>query len=223
MIKLVAFDWNGTILSDTIACLAGDDAALVSLGYKPISLKKFRETFDVPLVNFYKRIGVDPNIPKDKYKLSETLFHKVYEARVVKARTRAGARNLLAWLKKNKVPAIIFSNHVKERIEEQLQRLKISDYIATVLANDHTHEVLYKRWKGEKLKDYLKANNIKPHEVLVVGDTTEEIEIARELGGISIAITQGYQSTPRLKAAKPDYLLGDLRQIEKIIAGENLL
>lgn len=221
MIKLVAFDWNGTILSDTVACLAGDDAALVSLGYKPISLQKFRETFEVPLVNYYKKIGVDPNIPKDKYELSETVFHQVYEARAAKARTRAGARSLLTWLRKNKVPAVIFSNHIKKRIEEQLLRLKIKNYFDTVIANDQTHEVLFNRWKGEKLKDYLKEHNVKPNEVLVVGDTVEEIEIAQELGGISVALTHGYNSTGRLKAAKPDHLLGDLRQIERIIVEGN--
>jgi len=79
----------------------------------------------------------------------------------------------------------------------------------------------FKRSKGDKLKDYLKTNNVKPSEILVVGDTVEEIEIARELGAISVAITNGYNSTKRLKSKKPDYLLNDLRKIEGIITNIN--
>lgn len=217
MIRLVAFDWNGTILSDTIACMVADDAALVCLGYKPIGLKKFQETFEIPLLKFYEKVGVDTNVPKDKYKESETIFHKVYEERAAKSRTRAGVRDLLEWLKEHKVKCIIFSNHLPESIQRHLKRLKIAHYFETIIANTHEHEVLFKRAKGEKLKAYLSEKGVNPKQVLIVGDTTEEIEIARELGGISVALTDGYNSTPRLKAAKPDYLLRDLRQIEGII------
>lgn len=217
MIKLVAFDWNGTILSDTIACLKGDDAALIALGYKPISLKKFRDCFEIPLLNFYKNIGVDPNIPKDKYEKSEAEFHRVYEAYAAKSRTRAGVRDLLKFLKNHNIPCVIFSNHLPPSINRHLQRLKIANYFETVLANSHESEILYKREKGERLQSYLKTKGVNPKEVLIVGDTAEEIEIARQLGGISVALTHGYYTTSRLKAAKPDYLFGDLRQIEGII------
>lgn len=224
MIKLVAFDWNGTLLADTVACMIGDDAALISLGYKPIGIKKFRETFEVPLLNFYAKIGVDTkNIPKDKFKKSEDAFHKNYEKRAACARTRAGTRSLLDWLQKRNIPSVIFSNHIRDRIMEQLARLKIENYFQEVIANTNNHEIIFNRGKGERLKEYLKEKSIEPSEILIVGDTTEEIEIARELGGISIAIAHGYQSTPRLKAAKPDYLINSLQQIEKIIAEKNLL
>jgi len=221
MIKLVAFDWNGTILSDTVACLVGDDAALISLGYKPISMRKFRETFEIPLVKFYSKIGVDMNIPKKRFEASEEAFHKTYEARAAKARTRAGARDLFKWLKKNNVPAIIFSNHIAERITDHLKRLKIEHYFDTLIGNTRTNELILKKSKGEKLKAYLDSKKINHKDVLIIGDTVEEIEIAYELGAISVALTHGYNTTSRLKAAKPDYLLGDLRQIERIIAESN--
>ncbi len=221
MIKLVGFDWNGTILSDTVACLVADDAALIALGYKPISLKKFRETFEIPLVNFYNKIGVDPKIPKAKFEKSETIFHQTYEARAANSRTRAGSRDLLKWLKARKIPSVIFSNHIDYQIVKHLKRLKIENYFDTVLGNAKTSEVLFKRSKGDKLKDYLSSRRIKPNEILIVGDTVEEIEIARELGAISVAITNGYNSTKRLKSNKPDYLLNDLRKIEGIITNIN--
>ena len=44
MKKLIVFDWNGVLLSDTVACLDADNYMLKQLGAKPISLKRFRET-----------------------------------------------------------------------------------------------------------------------------------------------------------------------------------
>ncbi|MBI2599078.1 HAD family hydrolase, partial [Candidatus Curtissbacteria bacterium] len=63
-------------------------------------------------------------------------------------------------------------------------------------------------------------NKLKSSEVLVIGDTTEEVEIAKSLGCISVAITDGNVSTARLKAAKPNYLINNLKEIIPII--ENL-
>lgn len=216
MIKLVAFDWNGTILSDTQACQIADNAALELLGQKPISLKKFQELFEVPIINFYKNLGIKVDGP-NFFAVSENKFHEIYEANAAKARTRAGARDLLKWLQRHKVPAIIISNHIHDRIVEHLVRLKIDKYFDEVIANGKIGVALKSRTKGDKLKAYMKAHKIEPGETILVGDTTEEVEIAQELGAISVALTDGYNSTKRLKAAKPDYLLGDLRQIEGII------
>ena len=73
------------------------------------------------------------------------------------------------------------------------------------------------RSKKDKLKAFIKAHNFLPTETLIIGDTIEEIEIGKELGIITIAITQGNTSTPRLKTAKPDYLISDLKQVIDII------
>lgn len=218
MIKLVAFDWNGTILADTVACLKADDAALIALGHKPVSLKKFQETFEIPVLKFYERVGIDIDQPLENFERTEKIFHQVYDKYSARTRTRAGARSLLKWLKSRKIESVIFSNHIENHIFKHLKRLKIEKYFDKVIANSRMGDALIKKEKGEKLKIYLANRGIDPKEILIVGDTIEEIEIARELGGISVALTDGYNSTARLKAAKPDYLLNDLRQIEGIIS-----
>ena len=90
VIKLVAFDWNGTILADTQACHEADNASLKLMGAKPISLRKFQETFEVPIINFYEKIGVDPKIAIKHYEKTESVFHLLYEKRAINCRTRAG-------------------------------------------------------------------------------------------------------------------------------------
>lgn len=220
MIKLVAFDWNGTLFADTISCLEGDNAVLATLGIKPLTIKQFRDKFDVPIVNFYKNAGVEPKKALANYMQNEALFHSVYEKRAEKSRSRAHTGELLTWLKEHKIDSIIISNHTVQGIGKHLKRLRIEAYFRDVLANDSIGLIFKNRSKKEKLQAYLAQNGIKPKDILIVGDATEEIEIARAIGTKVIAITNGFYSTPRLRKAKPDYLIHDLKEVIGII--ENL-
>ncbi len=62
MIKLVVFDWNGTIISDTNASVAGVGAVFSKLGLGKMTLKRHQETFDVPVVKFYEANGLKPEL-----------------------------------------------------------------------------------------------------------------------------------------------------------------
>lgn len=221
MIKLIAFDWNGTIFSDTQAALESVNEVLKFLNLKPVSLKSYQNHFDVPVTKTYLGLGIPEKDLKDRDKEIVHTFHSNYEIRASGVRTRAYAKRLLEWLYKNKVQSIIFSNHIDEPIKKQLKRLGIEKYFTTVLANSKLDSSLKGRNKQEKLREYIQNNNLLPKEVLIIGDTVEEIEIGKELNVITVAITHGFCSTPRLKAVNPDYLINNLREVVRITKGIN--
>jgi len=217
MIKLVAFDWNGTLIADTVAIYESDNEVVKFLGLKPVSLKIFRNFFDVPVKNYYLALGAkDEQLIKNDSQISN-LFHSYYQNRETNIRSRAHAIDLVSYLAKQKIDSIIISNHLKDRIEYQLDRLKLKKYFKTILATPTISTALKKRSKDKMFKDYLIESKLKPDEVLVVGDTVEEIHIARGLGIKVATITHGNCSTHRLKAAKPDYLISNLEEVTGII------
>ncbi len=69
------------------------------------------------------------------------------------------------------------------------------------------------RAKQNRLENFLKKHNLQAKEVLIVGDTIEEIEIGKKLGVLTAAITHGNCSATRLKKAEPDYLINTLREV----------
>lgn len=217
MIKLVAFDWNGTILSDTRACHEAVNEVLKFVNLKPVSLESYRQHFDVPVTRTYKGLGISEDDLRNNAVDLVNVFHTNYEKRASKIRTRAFAKELLRWLSRNKIKSIIFSNHVNEPIKKQLKRLKIEKYFFDVLANSEMSSSYNGRNKQEKLRDFVQNNNFLPDEVLIVGDSIEEIEIGKRLGAKTIALTQGFCSTKRLKKAGPDYLINSLEEIVEII------
>ncbi|MBN2067089.1 MAG: HAD family hydrolase [Candidatus Diapherotrites archaeon] len=219
MIKLVVFDWNGTILSDTIACVLADNKVLSKLGLGKLTVKKYQETFDVPVLKFFEANGLKPELFWKNIDLIYETFHSNYEEKAKNCRTRAGTRELLEWLQKNKIKAVILSNHTVENIEEHLKRLKINEFFQKVLANDSKKTALQNKKKW--LQNFLRETHFKKSEVLVVGDGPEEIEIAKKLGAKSVALSQGAFSTKRLRKARPDFLVHNLKEVSRIIRGLN--
>ncbi|MBI2019265.1 HAD family hydrolase [Candidatus Daviesbacteria bacterium] len=217
MIKLVAFDWNGTVFSDTYAVLDSVNQLLKSLELKRITLAKFQKYFDVPVEKAYFEFGISKEVlRKQKYFITHN-FHINYEPRAAKVRTRAFARFLLRWLVDNNVKSIIFSNHLDEPIRKQLKRLKIDKYFSAVLANLNEETVFESRAKEKRLKRYIKDNHLSGNQIIVIGDTVEEVEIGKTVGAVTLGLTHGFCSIARLKAARPDYLISSLKEVINII------
>lgn len=221
MIKLVAFDWNGTLIADTQTVVDCTNIQLKVFGNKKIDIKIYRRTFEIPVNKFFENIGLDPKIIKEKYSKSGDIFHREYETRVQKLRTRSGTKKLLSWLHNQKIKSVIVSNHATHRIKEQTGRLRITGLLDAILANDNTHDSYTIKGKEKRLIEYLQKRRVKNNEVLIIGDTDEEIIIGRDMGSKTVGITNGHSTTKRLRAAKPDYLINNLEEVIGIIKNLN--
>lgn len=220
MIKIIVFDFNGVLIADTRACMATDNHVLKTFGGKPVSLKIYQDTIIIPSVDFYSKHGCDKGkLLKNSRKWGK-VFHTYYESRVAKCRSRKGALELLKWLKSRSITSIILSNHTVEGIRLQLKRLKMADYIVQVIANTQQNNSMKGRNKTEKFKQLIKDKNYKKEEVLIIGDSPEEIEMGKSLHITTVAITGGYYATHRLKQSQPDYLINSLSGLKDIVIGK---
>ncbi len=217
MIKLVAFDWNGTLLADTQTVVDSTNVELKTLFKKSTTLKEYRENFVIPVVEYFKGLGIDPLLLEKHHEESAQIFSREYESRVNRCRTRFGAKELLHRLKSQKIKSVIFSNHTAERITEQTDRLKITNYFGGILGNSHIGDAYTIKGKERRLIEYIAKNKINPSQILIVGDTDEEIIIGRDMGAKTAAITGGHSTTKRLRAQKPDFLINSLTEIMGII------
>lgn len=217
MIRSVTFDWNGTLFADTRACMDADNHVLKTFGGNPVDLKTFRNTIIIPANEFYSQHGCDRAELEASYERVGKTFHGFYEPRAAKCRTRRGTRQVLNWLEQNSIGALILSNHTLEGIGIQLERLNMTDYFSDVLANSEKESSLKERNKQGKLHRYLQENNYEPKDMMIIGDSPEEVEIGKALNLKTVAITDGYYSTPRLRESNPDYLITNLNELIGIV------
>lgn len=217
MIKLVVFDWNGTLFDDTKIVLEAVNASEVKvLGIPPISLELYRETYDAPLHRFYENLGISRETFDAKSAEIAAKFHPIYEPLAAHARTRPGTKKTLRHLKKLGISCVILSNHTVEGIYLQLSRLKLTELFDAVLANGGTEE-MHHTSKQHRLEHYLNEHNISPAEAIIVGDTVEEIRIGHNLGLNIVSITGGNNSEIRLKNAQPNAIIHNVTELIDIM------
>lgn len=220
-IKLVVFDWNGALFADNRASYKASVETLKVLGLPPVSFQYWRDNLTFPTINYYLKLGAKRQAVLKKSVQISKAFDRVYDRESAQCRTRSGAKRLLSWLDKKNIKAVLLSNHTHQVINGHLKRLKLEKYFDEILAFDRLDECINATGKLERLKKYLQQAKYDPQSVAVVGDAPEEVEMGKTVGAVSIGITDGYYSTPRLKASKPDYLISNLTELIRIIKQYN--
>jgi phosphoglycolate phosphatase len=214
----VILDWNGTLLADSRASWLAANRSLAALGAVPITLATYRETLQIPIVDFYIRHGCSRALIELQMEDLLRTFHEEYERLAAQSRTRRGARRLLSWLGRHGIRRVILSNHVQERISRHLERLRLSGHVDLLLGNERPHVVMARRSKEDRLTSYLGRAQAR-HRVAIIGDGVEEIEVGRRAGIWTVAISDGTVSVARLRAARPDFLVGSLPEAMEVLAG----
>ena len=212
--KTVVFDWNGTLFDDIAHTLRATNVILEHLGHKPVTLEHYREHCQIPLAHMYKAFGVDMDEMVRRKEEIHEMWISAYDSGAKKAALRPGVNSMLRELNERGNRTVILSNHTVENISGHVRRLDVHGHFEAILAYDHYGAAFTKNVKGERLKTYIEGRRIE-HGV-IVGDTEEEIDIARAHGLISVAVTGGVVSEQRLKQARPDFLIHDFGEIPAI-------
>lgn len=216
--KLAIFDWNGTLIADTKPAWIASNACLEFYGVGPITYQKQRETFDFPILHYYKRNGCDIDRVLATKDEANEIFQREYDRLAAKARTRSGTRDLLEWLKNHNVDCMILSNYLTEKIENHLNRLKIRDYFGHISAhNCDGTSILSATSKLERISDFIVKRGYQPKNAFIIGDSMEEPDIGRHMGITSIGITGGCITEKRLRKARPDHFITHLGQTKTIL------
>ncbi len=219
--KLAIFDWNGTILADTRQAWIASNKCLEFYGIAPISFKRQLETFDFPIIHYFKRNGCSIDKVLETKEQSNKIFQDSYDVLAANARTRRGARDLLEWLNSNNIDCIILSNYITSKIERHLERLKIGHYFSYISANncDGT-TILSSTNKLERISEFMIKRGYHPDNAFIIGDSKEEPEIGRHMGITSIGITGGCINERRLRGAKPNHLINNLDEVKSILSNK---
>ncbi len=219
MIKLIAFDWNGTLLEDVKIARRASELSLQDLGIqRNISMREFQATFTIPISTYWANLGLDPAYFKKYSDKIDRAYINRSEPQEQKCRTRTGARDVLRWLEKNTITSVIYSNHIIPLIEKALLRFKLRGLVDDILARPfHNGSQHKKRSKDQLLLAYVRSKRLKPEEVLTIGDTEEEIEIGKKFGYATVGLTGGWNSAARLKKHSPDFIIHSLKELIPII------
>jgi phosphoglycolate phosphatase len=189
----VFWDFNGTILDDTALCLNIINTLLSKKQLPPLTLERYREVFDFPVIRYYEKVGFD--FSKDCWETVSLDFIQSYQADMHNCSLHKGVPELLMHLKNNQITCAVLSAMQENALVHLLNTHELQDYFVSInglqdhYANSKTH-------LGEALIQKLNCN---PEQVLMIGDTAHDADVAKSLG-IQCALTSaGHQSHARLE------------------------
>lgn len=186
--KYILWDWNGTILNDLDYNYNIINRLLANRNLQPVSIEEYRAVFCFPIKEFYKKIGFDCEY-NEYYKLVAE-YQEAYEKNIDKIKLTKGIYDTIETLHILGIKQIIFSSCNKLTIQHQLPLYdNLALYINEIIAQDNDFAVgkesLAINW-GDKKK-------INWKDVMIIGDTYYDQEVADNLGCECILISSGHQ------------------------------
>jgi phosphoglycolate phosphatase len=211
-VDLLIFDLDGT-LADTKADLtAAVNHALERLGLPPLPMEQVcRYVGDGVQTLLSLAVGPDH---LDAVEAGVRFFREYYAAHLLDhTRLYPGVRETLEHFREKR--KAIVTNKPLEFTVRILRGLETEGYFEMVLGGDST---VKRKPHPEPARRVLSATGVESQVAAVIGDSPADIEMAKQAGIYSVAVTYGFRPAADLQAAEPDLLLDDLRELRQYLA-----
>lgn len=192
MTKHVIWDFNGTLLDDVALAVWCDNQVLAGMGLPAISLSTYQSEMRAPLADFYRGLGVD--LARYPYEEINLAFLRLFDENVHRAPLRQGAVDAIQALRDAGLTQSIVSATYEPTLRVQAEGLGLSPWMLRVTG-------LLDRLSGHK-KDragwHMAELSLTPEDVVLVGDTLGDAELATHLGCRCIMLAGGHTDIDRL-------------------------
>jgi len=194
MIKQVIWDFNGTILDDIALCLDIINSMLARRNLNQLTLADYRDVFDFPVRTYYQSVGFD--FDQEPFPVLAHEYMKGYQATCLTCGLREGIPQVLAELRQAGFRQVLLSATKQSILLDQVRTLGIDNYFDPILGLD---DILGNSKRDMAVK-WFAGQSFLPAETILIGDTTHDDEVARQIGCRSILLTGGHNSRSRLAA-----------------------
>ncbi|MBQ4349549.1 MAG: HAD family hydrolase [Clostridia bacterium] len=209
--KYIMWDWNGTILDDLQINFEIENTLLSRRGKKTMqAIEEYHEKFGFPIISFYEKLGFDLENEKFEDIARDYVFE--YDERFPEAEIFPDAEGVLREFKFKGLRQMILSATEQKFLEKQVRAHDI-DYLFTDILG--TKDV-YAKSKVDIALRWISENDIDSAEVLFVGDTTHDFEVAENIGCDCVLIARGHNSYDRLLATGAT-VLEDIEELRKLV------
>jgi HAD superfamily hydrolase (TIGR01509 family) len=150
-------------------------------------------------------------IPKERWDEADRIWRGYYARHPSKL--MSGARKVLRRLARRHVLGLVTSGD-RERVTRQLRVFALTRMFRARVCGGDTRE---KKPHPAPLLLALRKMKLGPEECVYVGDTPEDMQMARAAGMRPIAVLGPFPTEKRLRAAKPEFLLERLEDLPRLL------
>lgn len=194
--KTVIWDWNGTLLDDVTASVETMNAMLKKRGMKPfVSREEYQHVFCFPIIEYYNRLGYD--YEKDSFETLSQEYIQLYHQQEERYQLFSDAKEAITQVKSKKIQNVVLSASLQDHLLKQMKECNCLEWfdetwgINDIYAKEKI--TLAKQWKQE---------HPQCDEVVLIGDSVHDYEVAQQLGWSCILVSRGHQAKDILLETK---------------------
>ncbi|MEM1222800.1 MAG: HAD family hydrolase [Verrucomicrobiota bacterium] len=192
--KHAIWDWNGTLLNDTWLCIDVLNDLLAKRGREPISEIDYRENFGFPVIRFYQYLGFDVDI--DSFEKISREFISAYESRWLhECVLHSQVNETLSQLKGLGMSHSVLSAAKQEALESGIVHYGLDNHFLGLSGADD----IYASGKVDQGLNWISKLECKPDEIVMIGDTLHDFEVAQAIGSDCILMSYGHHTPERLE------------------------
>jgi len=198
--KHIIWDWNGTLVDDVWLVVEIMNKMLKKRKLPRIDSKRYREIFDFPVINYYSKLGYD--FSKESFEKLTDEFISEYYRRFNECKLFDDAEEVLKKIRDMGISQSILSASKEDILIEKISYYGINKYFCRILGLENH----YAESKIERGKRWIAELNLKPKEVLLIGDTIHDYIVSKHIGCDCLLIANGHHSYEKLAKLGTDVM-----------------
>lgn len=209
-IKAIIWDWNGTLLNDVEICIRCINKLLLKRKLNIIDKDRYVDIFTFPVKDYYNKAGFD--FSKEEFEVPAMEFIKLYHESLPNASLHNGSKEVLQRFKDLGLKQYVLSAMEHESLNKSLKDNGIYDFFIDINGIDNH----YAHSKLDIGKELIKSIPFKKGEMIIIGDTIHDKDVADGLGIDHVLVAKGHQSKERL-LRETHLVVDDLSEVLPLI------
>jgi len=194
----IIWDWNGTLLDDVDLSLDVVNGMLARRQLPTMSREHYHAVFDFPVRNYYAQIGFD--ITDASFRELSHEFIAEYDRRRFETQLHDSAGRVLDAVVARGLSQSILSAYKHDTLCEIVDHFGLTAKFARLSGLDD----IYAHSKAELGRRCIESLHVAPAEVVMIGDTLHDFDVAAAIGVDCILVAHGHHPLDRLAAKSPN-------------------
>jgi phosphoglycolate phosphatase len=212
--EAVVFDWDGTLIDSTPTIARSIQAAAADLGLPVPDFEQASHVIGLGLQDALARAV--PTLPASRAAEFSARYRVHYLAQDHTLELFPGARELVEALSAHGMPLAIATGKSRVGLERVLQATGLGRFFAAYRCADQTHSKPHPAMLLELADELALA----PSRLLMIGDTTHDLEMAAAAGAGAVGLTHGAHNVADLQRLAPLALFDSIADLHRWLLPE---
>lgn len=219
MKQYLLFDLDGTLTDPKVGICTCVQYSLESFGIEEPDLDKLEPFIGPPLkgsfMKFYNFSEEQAEAAVEKYR------ERFRDTGIFENKLYDGIVPMLIALKSKGMHLAVASSKPRVFVERILEHFNIARYFQAIVGSELDGSRVNKdEVVEEALRQLFDDKPVDRSQVYMIGDRSFDVEGARKAGVENVGVTYGYGSLEELRAAKADYIVHSVEELQGFLLGE---